>query len=166
MCWIPGNIGINGNEKTDKASKQALNQQVSPNMVPYTDCIPFIIKYIYNSWQNKWNELAHNKLYEIQTVFGKIPAFINHRKDDSAIRRLRIGHTYFTHGYLLRGEPGPECIPCASTLTVKHILIECVDFSETRNEFYTTDTYKELFEKVPSSQILDYIKAIGIYNLI
>ena len=79
---------------------------------------------------------------------------------------LRIGHTYFTLGYLLRGEPVPEWIPCASTLTVKHILIGFVDFSETRNDFYTTNTLKELFEKVPSNKIIDYVKAIGIYNLI
>ena len=57
--------------------------------------------------QNKWNELAYNKLHEIKTVVGKIPAFIYHRKDDSVIRRLRIGHTYFTHSYLSRGEPVP-----------------------------------------------------------
>ena len=108
----------------------------------------------------------HNKLHEIKTVVGKIHAFMNHQNDDSVIRRLRIWHTYLTHGYLLRGEPVPECISCASTLTVKHILTECVDFSETRNEFYTTNTLKELFEKVPSNKILDYVKAIGIYNLI
>ena len=71
------------------------------------------------------------------------------------------------------------CIPCASKLTVKHILIECVDFNETRNEFYTTNTLKELFEKAPwnefyttntlkapCNKIIDYVKAIGIYNLI
>ena len=79
------------------------------------------------------------------------------------IRRLIIGHIYFTHGYLLRGEPVPECIRCASTLIVKHSLIECVDFSETRNGFCTTNTLKELFEKVPG---IDNVKAIGIYNLI
>ena len=123
-------------------------------------------RYVYDCWQNKWNELTHNKLHEIQTVVGKIPAFINHWKVDSVIRRLRIWHTYFTHCYLLRGKPVPESVPCASTLTVKHILIECVDFSETRNEFYTTNTLKELFEKVPRSKIIYDVKAIGIYNLI
>ena len=51
-------------------------------------------------------------------------------------------------------------------LTLLHILIECVDFSETRNELYTTNTLKELFEKVPSNKIIDYVIAIGIYNLI
>ena len=68
--------------------------------------------------------------------------------------------------YLLRGEPVPEFMPCASTLAVKHILIECVDFNETCNEFYTTNTLKELFEKVPSNKIIDYVKTIGIYKLI
>ena len=49
---------------------------------------------------------------------------------------------------------------------MKHILIECVNFSETRNEFYATITLKEFFEKVPSSKIIDSVKAIGKYNLI
>ena len=34
------------------------------------------------------------------------------------------------------------------------------------NEFYTTNTIKELFEKVPSNTIIGYVKAIGIYDLI
>ena len=56
----------------------------------------------------------------------------------------------------------PECIPCASTLTVNHILIECVDFNETRNEFYATNTIKELFEKVHSNKFIDFVRAMVI----
>ena len=136
------------------------------SMVPYTDLKPYINRYIYNEWQNHWNELTNNKLHVIQTTVGKIPSYINHRKTDTVIRRLRIGHTYLTHSYLLKGEPMPECIPCAATLTVKHILIDCIDFSEIRNEFYNVTSLKELFEKVTYDKVIDYIKAIGIYNKI
>ena len=52
------------------------------------------------------------------------------------------------------------------TYVLSSFLIECVDFNETRNEFYTTNTLKELFEKVPSNKIMDYVKAIGIYDII
>ena len=42
LCWIPSHIGTNGYEKADTAAKQALNKQLSPSMVPYTDFKPFI----------------------------------------------------------------------------------------------------------------------------
>ena len=65
---------------------------------------------------------------------GKTPAYIRNRKHDSVMRRLRIGHTYITHGYLLRGELAPECVPCNEPLSVKHI-IDCIDFSNIRTNF-------------------------------
>ena len=39
--------------------------------------------------------------------------------------RLRLGHTRFTHGPLLRGEPYPECDDCNVPWSVYHIFIEC-----------------------------------------
>jgi len=42
--------------------------------------------------------------------------------------RLRIGHAYLIHSYLLNDEDPPICIPCNSVLAVENILINCVDF--------------------------------------
>ena len=43
------------------------------------------------------------------------------------LNRLRICHTRLTHSYLLSGDDLPECGTCQCPLTVKHILVECVD---------------------------------------
>ena len=46
--------------------------------------------------------------------------------------RLRIGHTYATHGHLLRGEERPQC-PCGNEpLTVAHVLLTCQRYAEER----------------------------------
>ena len=34
------------------------------------------------------------------------------RRDGTVCARLRIGHSYLTHCYLLKGEPQPFCVSC------------------------------------------------------
>jgi hypothetical protein len=47
------------------------------------------------------------------------------RKYETAINRLRIGHTRLTHAHLMKKEDPPICICCGVPLTVKHIITEC-----------------------------------------
>ena len=53
------------------------------------------------------------------------------------MRLLRIGHTYITHGYLLRDEVAPKCIPCNEPLTAKHVLLDYIDFTSIRTIFFS-----------------------------
>ena len=54
----------------------------------------------------------------------------------------------------------PECIPCSCALTVKHILIECVDFMEVRQKYVGVPDLKTLFKDVDRSQIFVFHKEI------
>ena len=45
-----------------------------------------------------------------------------------------------THSYLLNREEPPQCVGCDKPFTVRHILLECVDFSNVRNKYYHVDT--------------------------
>ncbi|GFN91189.1 ribonuclease hi [Plakobranchus ocellatus] len=57
--------------------------------------------------------------------------------------RLRVGHTWLTQSYLLKNEEQPFCNACDSLYTVRHILIECPDFQDTRRKYYSvTDLYR------------------------
>ena len=44
--------------------------------------------------------------------------------DKIELSRLKLGHSYLTHYYLLKGGPHPECVTCNCRLTVNHILID------------------------------------------
>ena len=77
--------------------------------------------------------------------------------------RACIGHTYITHSFLLKGEPMPRCIPCHCPLSVKHILIDCVDFAVIRHKYFQVTSMKELFDKVAPSRIISFIKEIGLF---
>ena len=47
---------------------------------------------------------------------------------------------------------------------VKHILLDCVDFSDQHPRFYSSPNLQHLFIQVPGHQIISFFKAIGLYG--
>ena len=47
---------------------------------------------------------------------------------------------------------------------MKHILLDCADFSDQRPRFYSSPNLKHLFTQVPGHQIPSFFKAIGLYG--
>ena len=81
---------------------------------------------VQSKWQQMWDAQLSNKLRTIKPVLRKWNSSLRRsREDEVALCRLRIGHTYATHGYHLRGEDRPKCTHCGETLTVAHVLLTC-----------------------------------------
>ncbi|GFN98722.1 ribonuclease hi [Plakobranchus ocellatus] len=84
-------------------------------------------------------------------------------------RRQCAGFGWATRGsqsYLLKNEEQPFCYACDSLYTVRHILIECPDFQDTRKKYFSvTDMYR-LFREVNPSRIAGYLKDLGVYGKI
>jgi len=89
-------------------------------------------------------------------------------QDEIIIHRLRIGHSYFTHGHLLRGETPLRYLAYQVDFTVEHVLLHCVSFTNAREHFFcvTLTSMSELFSKVASRSIIDFIKETGFYHKI
>ncbi|GFN81058.1 ribonuclease hi [Plakobranchus ocellatus] len=88
------------------------------------------------------------------------------RKRETAMCRLRVGHMWLTQSYLLKNEQQPFCYACDSLYTVRHILIECPDFQDTRRIYFSvTDLYR-LFREVSPFRIVGYLKDLGVYGKI
>jgi len=85
-------------------------------------------------------------------------------QEQTLYNRLRIGHIYLTHPYLLKDGDFPICIPCNSLLTVEHILISCIDFDIIRQNFYTASILKDLFHNIHPKRIISFVHAIGLTN--
>ena len=77
------------------------------------------------------------------------------------IELLHIGHSCCTHSFLLRKEEPPVCVACNTTITVKHVLIECADFVEIRKKCFETRSVYSLFRNVNPETVFDYVKVIG-----
>ena len=105
--------------------------------------------------QEKWNNETHNnKLHHFQPLIGITPlSGVYCHQDETVLRQCHIGHTFYTHSYILKGEDRPRCVGCDEDITVKHILLDCVDFSDQRLRFYSLPNLKHLFTQVPGHQI-------------
>jgi hypothetical protein len=144
-----------------------LDDPVSNCSIPYTDIKPCIVKYILKRWQDSWDQQIHNKLHEMHSLVGKTPcSYGQNRKEQVVLTRCRIGHSRLTHSYLLNNEERPECIPCNSNFSLKHVLIDCVDVADVRQTFYNANSLSNLFTNVSGDTILQFLKEIDLYTKI
>ena len=49
-------------------------------------------------------------------------------------------------------------------LTVKHILVECVDLKDVRNKHFVASSIKDLFDNIEAHKIIDFIKETRFYK--
>ena len=146
------------------AAKEALCLNITPLRIPYTDLKRNINIYIRDKWQTLWNEFPQNKLYQIQPIL----VWANIIFGKKGRRNCASQGSYWAFVYdsflLVKGDPMPEYIPCYCALTVKHILIECVDFIEVPHQYFDVPDLKTLFMDVDPSQIFAFLEAIGVFK--
>ena len=166
FCWIPSHVGISGNEKADLAAKGAIQLPINTDIkLPYTDLKQDINQYYTKSWQTIWNNTLFNKLQNVKPALGKTKLYnLTTRRDEVVLHRLRIGHTYLTHSYLLKQDNNPDCSTCKCLLTVQHILLECPNYNFIRVKYFQATSLYDLFNKVPLVHIINYLKEIKLYK--
>ena len=126
LCWIPSHVGIAGNELADAAARRAALAACTRRLpLPARDFYPAVGSFVHTQWQADWHA-RESKLKELKPQLGPWQSsFRSCRRQEVILCRLRIGHTYATHGHLLRGEEQPRCRSCDLPLTVAHVLVQC-----------------------------------------
>ena len=85
--------------------------------------------------------------------------------DEVVLSRLKLGHSYLTHSYLLKGDPPPECVTCDCRLTISHILVDCIEYDFFRLILFENNfTLSDIFNNVSPNKIISFIKRTGLYN--
>nr|XP_022905277.1 uncharacterized protein LOC111417282 [Onthophagus taurus] len=133
FIWVPGHIGIEGNERADKAAGHGVDgNSVDVSVCRHKDVIRHLKSLVYNKWQNDWqhNESFLRRIKPLIKPWNQ-PIIFN-RLEQVKLARLHIGHTQLTSGYLLKREPRPVCLGCEVHLTVMHILLDCELYANER----------------------------------
>ena len=173
VCWIPAHVGIPGNEKADEKAKSGITCPIYDVRLPVGDYIGSLKDNIKSKWQDMWNnESVNNKLKHIKTTIGPWNSSIQRdRRTEVILTRLRIGHTRYTHEYLMSmpHDNVPHCRICNVQLTVKHILCECQDFNQQRRIYLKNKSLLDILSdsfQFPLNRILVFLRQTNLINKI
>jgi len=150
--WIPSHCNIDGNERADKAAKQAHTNSDIPYsyLFSYSDIKNVIERDIRQQWETQWNQMT-TKLNEIKrSIIPWIFPVNTPRKYETSINRLRIGHTHLMK----------------TLLTVKHILTKCRLYEEKRRRHQLSNHLAEVLNPDPSniSKIIQFFSKTNLIN--
>ncbi|GFX80868.1 RNase H domain-containing protein [Trichonephila clavipes] len=123
--------------------------------------------HIFKIWQESWSQQLDNKLHSVKPVL-EAWSVMPMRRTDVKLTRLRIGHTRFTHRHLLLSEDAPECPSCKVSYTVRHILIDCPAFNNSRIIFFNSShlTLPDLVGEIAHHNLFAFIRRLGFLYLI
>ena len=166
---MPSHCGIEGNEIVDQLAKETLDHDIDPlATVHCADLKPVMNSYIQQEVQIKWDVSIHGRdLYLLKPTLGP-PKKFKHltRAEVVVITRLRIGYTKATKSHILSRGPPTAYQHCGLTLTIEHMLLECTVLQQIRDEYYIADSLRTLFETIPDTCIVEFLREAGFFYLI
>ena len=65
-------LALGGNSAADSEAKDALDGDISVELIPFSDLKSRRNKYMLELWQSEWDEFSENKLHKIFPVLKEV----------------------------------------------------------------------------------------------
>jgi hypothetical protein len=88
------------------------------------------------------------------------------RRQNIAITRIRIGHTFLTHSFLISKDQPPICNTCQTRITISHIFKECPIHEPTRTLLNLPLNIKEALNEEHTLKTIQFIIKDNLINKI
>jgi len=139
LVWIPGHIGLPGNERADLLAKNATKKSEIDIISDITlqEIYSRIEQDIYKEWQSYYNRSSTARSYkEIEPIVSKEIKYTNkNRRKEVTLTRLRLGKCRLNNNlHKIRRHENGLCDTCKVPETVQHFLLDC----QTSNIFYNS----------------------------
>lgn len=164
VIWVPGHLGFTGNELADQAAN-SIAVELSPykNELSFKDSMRENITFLRRKNDIKWRQTNNKLLYFKQnTSYSGFGAALP-RWDRTRINRLRLGHSAYTHGFLVSKDPQPTCNICNIAISIPHIF-SCPEFEMSRQKFNIHEDGSDLKNESFLRNVIDFLKEIDIYE--
>ena len=139
LVWIPGHAGISGNEIADAQAKAAIGlHDVLEMRLGMREYFPAVRASVRDLFGRLWAD--YNPNTTLKLIKGHVEPWLSSRRssrrEEVVLCRLRLGHTRYTHSYLLDHAPRPMCNDCQCPLSVQHLLVECRTLADERRSLF------------------------------
>jgi hypothetical protein len=127
LMWIPSHSEITGNERTDEAAKNALEEDINDReLFSPQDLINWMRKTDVKNRQERC-ALGENTImrFRKKTIDWKDDSTNLSINEQVVVSRLRTGYTRATHRQVIEKTTSPECTFCGVSLTTELILWDC-----------------------------------------
>ena len=140
IVWVPGHVGVSGNEWADVTAKKASTRTIIdiPLGLNMSELKTIHKIQMIQDWQEQWNK------YNTQNTFKTIQKTVKMNMYDYDVtkdmeilfRRLRLGKCYFLNQYLYNINKHNDglCATCRVMEDVRHFLLECTRYKRQREE--------------------------------